>query len=319
MGALLLGVPAVIASFSIFLFGQGDSGLAFIVLAACTPLILLQDFGRYLAIANGKGQDALASDLLLLIPLAIAGINAIAKPQVLNALDSTLVLFASLLVSLVALRKYGVVTLSFKHLRTTISSDSLRRKKLFQESITSAFTAVATILAVWVAYDPLAVAAFNGALYVLSPITLTVLIVNLVIQQSVSKSNGVIHKREYAIFVTLLFASVVWSLSVANLPNFLGSVLLGDSWNLVQPLVIPMGAVLCLSLVMEFVFMVFRSREQFSLVVRVRILLALSTPFVYVICGALNYSLSRSLYVVSTLIMFVVLGLYVRSRSYFLG
>jgi hypothetical protein len=315
LGALLLGVPAVIASFSIFFFGQGDSGLAFIVLAACTPLILLQDFGRYLAIANGKGQDALASDLLLLIPLAIVGINAIAKPQVLTALDSTLVLFASLLMSLVALRKYGVVKLSFKHLRTTISSDSLRRKKLFQESITSAFTAVATVLAVWVAYDHLAVAAFNGALYALSPITLTVLIVNLVIQQSVSKSNGVIHKREYAIFVTLLFASVVWTLSVANLPNFLGSALLGDSWNLVQPLVIPMGAVLCLSLLVEFVLMVFRARGQFSLVVSVRILISVLSPLIYLGGGILDFNLSSALYIIACTLSVLIAGLYIRSKQ----
>ena len=72
-----------------------------------------------------------------------------------------------------------------------VSSDVARRIKMFQEALLNALTAIASVAAVWLAYDSDAVAAFNGTLYLLAPISFTAIIVNLVLQQSISKAAGI--------------------------------------------------------------------------------------------------------------------------------
>lgn len=316
-GALLLGVPALLGSFGLFVFAKGDSGLPFLILAACVPLILLQDFGRYLAIASGRSKDAFVSDLILLAPLALASVLVVSKLISVTANVASGILFSGLILSITALRNYEVLKLSLGSFRSLVSGDMSRRKKLLQEALLNAFTAVASVAAVWIAYEANSVAAFNGALYILAPITLAVLVVNLVIQQSISQSKGIVHKREYGIFGALLFAAFLWTLIVANLPESIGSSLLGVTWNLVQPIVIPMSSVLCLSLIMEFVLVVFRARGQFSLIVSIRILVSIASPFVYVTVGLNGYSLGIALCIVAVTLFVLVAGLYIRSKSYF--
>lgn len=318
-GAFLLGIPALLGSISLFVFAKGDSGLPFLILAACVPLILLQDFGRYLAIASGGSKDALVSDLILLSPLAIGSLFAVFDLLPMSANAATGILLSGLILSMFTLRKYEVLKLSIGSFRSLVSNDISRRKKLLQEALLNAFTAVASVAAVWIAYESDSVAAFNGALYILAPITLALLVVNLVIQQSVSKSDGIVHRREYGIFGVLLFATFLWTLIVANLPEDFGSALLGVTWSLVQPIVIPMAAVLSLSLVVEFVLMVFRARGQFSLIVSIRVLVSIASPCVYVIAGLSGYSLDIALYIVAATLFILVAGLYIRSKSYFLS
>ena len=316
-GALLLGMPALLGSFGLYVFAKGDSGLPFLILAVCVPLILLQDFGRYLAIASGRSKDAFVSDLILLAPLALGSVLVVSNLISVTANVASGILFSGLVLSIFALRNYEVLKLSLGSFRSLVSSDISRRRKLLQEALLNAFTAVASVAAVWIAYEANSVAAFNGALYILAPITLAVLVVNLVIQQSISQSKGIVHKREYGIFGTLLFAAFLWTLIVANLPESLGSSLLGVTWNLVQPIVIPMSAVLCLSLIMEFVLVVFRARGQFSLIVSIRILVSIASPFVYVTVGLSGNSLGIALYIVAVTLFVLVAGLYIRSKSYF--
>ena len=316
-GALLLGMPALLGSFGLYVFAKGDSGLPFLILAVCVPLILLQDFGRYLAIASGRSKDAFVSDLILLAPLALGSVLVVSNLISVTANVASGILFSGLVLSIFALRNYEVLKLSLGSFRSLVSSDISRRKKLLQEALLNAFTAVASVAAVWIAYEANSVAAFNGALYILAPITLAVLVVNLVIQQSISQSKGIVHKREYGIFGTLLFAAFLWTLIVVNLPEAIGAALLGVTWNLVQPIVIPMSAVLCLSLIMEFVLVVFRARGQFSLIVSIRILVSIASPFVYVTVGLSGNSLGIALHIVAVTLFVLVAGLYIRSKSYF--
>ena len=116
-GALLLGVPAVLGSFGLFVFAKGDSGLPFLILAACVPLILLQDFGRYLAIASGRSKDAFVSDLILLAPLALASVLVVSNLISVTANVASGILFSGLILSIIALRNYEVLKLSLISLR----------------------------------------------------------------------------------------------------------------------------------------------------------------------------------------------------------
>ena len=318
-GALLLGAPAAIGSFGFFVFTQGNSRLSFLMLAACIPLILLQDFGRYIAIASGGSKNALVADFVLFTPLALASIFSATNWVLVDVNLAIGILFLGLVLSMLTLRKYKALSISLRSFRALVSSDYSRRIKLLQEALLNALTAITSVAAVWLAYDSNAVAAFNGTLYLLAPISFAAIAVTLVLQQSISKADGIVYVKDYSLLVSLLTAAILWTLVVSNLPRSKGIAFLGPTWDLVQPLILPMAAVLSFSLVMEFVLVVFRARAQFSTIVKVRELIFVLTPLIYVVLGMNGYSLTTALYAVAIVFMTTVVSLYLRSKPYFLN
>lgn len=318
-GALLLGAPAAIGSFGFFVFTQGNSGFSFLMLAACIPFILLQDFGRYIAIASDGSKDALVADLALFAPLALASIFSATNWVLVDANLAVGILFLGLVLSMLTLRKYKALSISLRSFRALVSSDIARRIKLLQEALLYAFTAITSVAAVWLAYDSNAVAAFNGTLYLLAPISFAAIVVTLVLQQSISKANGIFYIKDYSFLISLLTAAILWTLVVSNIPRSTGIAILGVTWDLVQPLIVPMAAVLCLSLILEFVLVVFRACAQFSTIVKVREIIFVLTPLIYVVLGMNGYSLATALYAVAIVFMTTVVSLYLRSKPYFLN
>ena len=317
-GALLIGVPAAITSTVLFGFSdERSSSLSFLLLALCVPMILLQDLGRYFYISRNQSKSALSSDLFLLAPISLAiGISFITPAKMSSNTASTFLL-VSLVIALASFRSIEAIKVSNSKFIDLIKNDSDRRKKLFYEALLYAFTAIASIGAIWMAYDSNGAAAFNGSLYALAPIGLTVLVVNLVIQQNISISKGIIHTREYAILGMLLTASIGWMGLIAYLPSSIGVKFFGETWELVRPMILPMGLILILGLVIEFVLTSFRARAQFALVVTVRKIVAAATPATYLLVGWAGYALPTALVVMAIVLVVLIIGLYLRSKSLF--
>jgi len=317
IGVLLVGIPATITAITFMLLGQNSEILIYVGLAVGISLILLQDLGRYEAIASGTSSRALVSDLVLLTPLAVALAATWFMGVVISTLSAVLILMFSLIIAILALRQTGIFKLSLNGLTSILINDRHRRNKLFLESGFGALTAVSSIFAIWLAYGLDGATAFNGALLVLSPVSLTVLVINLVLQQSVSSTGGLIHRREYSIFFALLLSSILWTIFVGVIPDRYGHLLLGESWTLASSVLITMGAILCLSLVIEFTLITFRARSQFSIVVRIRLLIAILCPVTYLISGWLGFSLFVALLILAIFMLGIVGFLYARSKSYF--
>jgi hypothetical protein len=313
-GALLFAVPLLIALVAIGLVNHELEVIEIVLFAICIPLYLLIDFGRYEAIANRKSTKALVADFGLLLPLLLLftlQTSGVIETSVIGALS---VLLLGLAISLFVFSLKRSSRVSFKNFQEILSTDSKRRKKLLSDSLLSAFTAMSSIIAVWIIFSSSGAAAYNGALYVLSPITLAVLVVNLVVQHSLGTTNGRILSRDIRVMSILLTLSFVWTLCIASLPENIGSLILGETWKLVDPVIIVMGFVLCLSLVVEFVVSVFRARAQFSEVVVIRLIIAAASPLIIFSSGFFNLSLEQSLGILFVFMLLLVLAIFLRSK-----
>jgi hypothetical protein len=285
-----------------------------VLFAICIPMYLLIDFGRYEAISNRKSAKALAADFGLLLPLLLLftlQTTGVIETSVIGAFS---VLMLGLVISLFVFGLKRSSRVSFKQLKEILSSDSKRRKKLLSDSLLSALTAMSSIIAVWIVFSSSGAAAYNGALYVLSPITLAVLVVNLVIQHSLGTTNGRILSRDVRVMSILVTLSIAWTLCIASLPENIGSLILGETWKLVDPVIIVMGFVLCLSLIVEFVLSVFRARAQFSEVVVIRLVIAVASPLIIVLSEIRNYSLEESIGILFVFMLLLVLAIFLRSK-----
>ena len=313
-GALMFVAPLFVALAGIGLTNHEMSSIEVALFAICIPLYLLVDLGRYVAIANRNSAKALVADLSLLLPLLLLFIFQISGVIQVSVTWSLGVLIVGLTMSLMVFDLKESSRISVSEFRNILSSDSKRRRKLLFDSLLSAFTALSSIIAVWIVFNSSGAAAYNGALYVLSPITLAVLVVNLVVQHSLGTTNGKILKREVRVMSLLVILSIAWTLCIAALPEKYGSLILGETWKLVDPVVIAMGLVLCLSLMVEFVITVFRSRAQFSEVVIIRLAIAAASPLIIVSSGLLNLSLKQSLEILSIFMLLLVVAIFGRSK-----
>jgi hypothetical protein len=313
-GASLFAAPLLIALLGIGLINHDIDNIEIVLFAICIPLYLLIDFGRYEAIANRKSTKALAADFGLLLPLLLLftlQTTGVIETSVIGAFS---VLMLGLVISLFVFGLKRSSRVSFKQLKEILSSDSKRRKKLLSDSLLSAFTAMSSIIAVWIVFSSSGAAAYNGALYIMSPITLAVLVVNLVIQHSLGTTNGRILSRDVRVMSILVTLSIAWTLCIASFPENVGSLILGETWKLVDPVIIVMGFVLCLSLIVEFVVSVFRARAQFSEVVVIRLVIAVASPLIIVLSGLFNLPLEQSLGILFVFMLLLVLAIFLRSK-----
>lgn len=314
LGALLLSLPLSVAVLALALSDLGGVKLELLLLLVCIPMYLAVDYARYFAISKSNGAKALLADLVFLSPLLVSLVLQITGLIDLTISAAFLVLLSSLFLALLAFGLKNGLATSIIDLKDILRTDLNRRSKLLYDSLLSAFTALSSIFAVWIVFQTNGAAAYNGSLYILSPISLSILVVSLTIQHSLSKTRGIIHRREALVVSVLLFMSGLWTLFVSQIPSWLGVMVLGDSWQYVDKIVFSMGIVLTLSLLVEFVVTVFRARGQFSEVVLVRVIVAVISPLVIFVSGYLQFSLNTSLYLLGGCIFVLVAAIFIRSK-----
>jgi hypothetical protein len=314
LGALVLSIPLMICFVAIGISNNEINESAIFLFLICVPLYLFLDFGRYVAIAQRESFRALGADLslagTLITLLALVVFDLVTVPVT----AIFLVLACALMFSLFIVCGKNAPRVSINELGQILSSDANRRKRLLLDSLLNGFTALSSIITVWIVFESEGVAAYNGALYALSPITLSVLVVNLVIQHSLGLSNGKISSREIRVMSLLLFSSALWVLFISAIPKNYGALILGNLWELAAPLFYAMGLMLCFSLIVEFVITVFRARGQFSEVVVVRFAIAIASPTIIFIAGIFKLPLANSLYLLSLFMISLVVVIYGRSK-----
>ena len=314
LGALLLGLPLALSILALAIGDFAVVNLELLLLLVCVPLYLAVDYGRYHAISESNGAKALFADIVFLTPLLVSLVL-----QVIGLVEFTIsgaffILLSSLFLALFVFGKKGSLGISFDELKAILQIDRNRRIKLFYDSLLSAVTALASIFTVWLVFESNGAAAYNGSLYVLSPISLSILVIGLTIQHSLSRSHGKINRRETLLVSALLLMSGLWTVFVSLLPSWIGEMILGESWLYVDEIILSMGIVLSLSLLVEFVVTVFRARKQFSEVILIRVIVAIISPLIMVVSGYLELSLDTSLYILGSSIFFLISAIFIRSK-----
>lgn len=242
--AVVVGLGAgVLSAAAGALLLLGDSPLAWpvLALAAPMPLLVVHDVGRYLGIARRQPGRAIVLDTLwiLLIVVGFAGVLMVEDAPL--ALPVLAWSGAGGVAALWAFAQYGVPDrrgLAWVREHWGFSWRSLV-SGVAGSGITLAFSALMTLFS-----SALAVAAFRAATLLAAPSTAVQLAV------STNAATDIARERERAgsywphvrkAFFISVAVGVVNLAVLLFLPDFIGHALLGDTWDIVEPLMLAVG------------------------------------------------------------------------------
>jgi len=255
--------------------GHSRMGGAVVALGVALPLLLLQDVGRYLAIARQKPGGAVVLDSLWLV-LMVGGLVA-AVPLGADSLTVLVAVWAGsgALAALWVFVQYGAPTSG--------GVAWLRERWAFSwramvSGLAASGTALATASLMSLLSSPIAVAAFRAATLIGAPST--------AVQMAVSTSAAADIAREADDPVAvwrhvrraIAIATVVGILNLVVLvflPDVLGHALLGEAWDVVKPLMLAVG--------LKVLLMAAQSGLRASLIGRRLISVAMVTDIVSIV------------------------------------
>lgn len=243
LAALLLVVSVGVRTFS------APLGDALMVLAGCLPLLVLQDLGRYLSFAAQRPGFAILLDTVWLA--IMLGFIVVLLATDTRSLAPFVAAWAGAgaIAGLVLFARYGAfsVRLGLAWLRYTWSFSwryltSYTSMQGAQLGATAGLGAIAGARALGGA---------NGALLLTRPFTTFISAVGAASVGEVRRSTTTTESRRHVARATYLSATVAVLNGVAMviLPSSLGKIVLGPSWYVAQPLLLPAAAgMLCLAL-----------------------------------------------------------------------
>ncbi|MFC5727421.1 MULTISPECIES: hypothetical protein [Nocardioides] len=273
------GLVCIVAALGLRAVGSG-LGVPLLVLGLALPLLLMQDVGRYLAIARHRPSYAVALDLVWMAGLAVGF-------PVLQMLGSATLGWlvavwaaSGAVAGLVVLVQYGMP-----------ARDGLRwvrdRWDFSWRSMVSGLTASATVLVtsslMALFSSPVAVAAFRAATLLASPSTAVQMAV------STSAATDIARERDDLAAVTRHMRraiAIAAAIGVANLivlvflPDVIGRMLLGEAWTIVEPFMLAVS--------LRIVLMSAQAGIRASLIGRHRIQLAMVTDIVSMVLVGLT-------------------------------
>ncbi|WP_205474150.1 oligosaccharide flippase family protein [Nocardioides sp. SYSU D00038] len=222
-------------------------GNSLMILAACLPLLALQDLGRYLGIATHRPGTALRLDVtwlvLMLVPVGflVATDSATLERLVLSWAGSGAV--AGLLVVPTVVR--AGLRLDTTWVRTTwsISWRYLSTYALTQGSALGAALAVGTIA------GSAALGGVRGALLVIRPYGAVQTAAMASGIAEVSRSDGArptLRRHERRTTFAATGAALLMSVVLLGVPDAVGRVVLGETWDATDPLLLAASAQLLL-------------------------------------------------------------------------
>jgi O-antigen/teichoic acid export membrane protein len=217
-------------------------GAALLVLGACLPLLVLQDLGRYLAIATQRPVAALVLDVtwLLLVAGAVVPLflaNADSLPWFIAAWAGSGAIVG--LLRLIQYRAHGI-RLGLEWLRYTwgFSWRYLISYVATQGGALAAASAVGAIA------SARALGGVQGAILLVRPFMTFQIAVTAASIGHVTRSLGAEGEiRRYVAWISLLTttAAAVNLAVMIVLPDGVGEALLGDSWDVAEPLLLATG------------------------------------------------------------------------------
>lgn len=212
-----------------------------VALGAGLPLLMLQDVGRYLAIARRQPMRAIALDSiwLVLIVVAIAGTHLSESPSL------TLVVGAwtgtGAVAALWVFLQYGIPTenwLTWVRERWGFSWRSL------VSSVAGSGTTLLTASLMTAVSSPVAVAAFRAATLLGAPSTTVQMAVGTSAATDIAREREDDHAVSQHVRRAILISTAVGVVNLAVLiflPDVIGHALLGASWDMVKPLMLALG------------------------------------------------------------------------------
>jgi O-antigen/teichoic acid export membrane protein len=218
-----------------------------LILAVCMPLLVVQDVGRYLGFAAARPtQSVLLDSVWLFLVVAASSLLLVFDVWSLGWLVSAWGMSGALAGGLALwMRRTPVLRLSLRWLRE--SWDYSWRYTLSFASTQGA--AVLTTFGLFIIVSPAGLAAVRGAMLLTSP---------MLTMQAASVAAGIAEVARHAdrpaavsshvrrtTLVTCCAAALVLAVLLV-MPDWAGRLVLGDTWNVTTPLLLPVGVHLLL-------------------------------------------------------------------------
>lgn len=241
-----LSVLAALVTAMVALVLEGASRSVVLVLAAAAPALLIQDALRYCFFALGRPSDAIRIDLIWATVQALGFLVLIAlltspDPHVF-VLVWALGAAASAIVGLFQLRVAP---------RPVGAMDWIRDERERAFSFLSDFILIVgvvyvSIYAVGLVAGLATVAAIRGAQLLFRPFDVFVSGLRIVTLPALARTSArdttAIVSKARQLSALLLIPALVWSATMIALPDAVGRAVLGDTWQVAKPLLLPVAA-----------------------------------------------------------------------------
>ncbi|NYF97390.1 O-antigen/teichoic acid export membrane protein [Janibacter cremeus] len=230
---------AVLASYSFLALDLHSGGMALLVLALALPVVLLQDLQRFWSVAVGRPKHAAVADSLwfgiALLGLALPVIGVLDSSAVLGS--AMWVLGALLSGLLLASMGYGSRP-RFGGTVAWLRADG-RRVHLASESGLAAVSPLLNSSVVAALAGAPVVAAIRGSGVLFGPLNLIAATIPLAVVPEAIRMGKRRGKQMFRLLALGLVAlATIWGFTLFLLPGTVGVFLLGESWPLVQSIVL---------------------------------------------------------------------------------
>jgi O-antigen/teichoic acid export membrane protein len=244
-----LGVVLALAAIPTWMW-ERDLGACLLVLAAATPLLGLQDAGRFLGFTLQRPERALVLDVVWV------GLNAAALALLVVTGRSSLVLFVAAWVGSGAVS--GLLVLAWRDTRKIRASLAWTRQtwslswRYLVSFMLAQFAVLAAVVLLRELASPVIQAGVMGAMLLLRPFQTFQIAIVTSATTDISRSLGdpvqIRQKVVRATTITTVIA-LVNGLVLVLLPDSVGRLVLGDVWQHADPLLLAAGAqIVCLGL-----------------------------------------------------------------------
>lgn len=223
-------------------FANASLGDALLVLAACLPLLILEDVGRYLAFATQQPKRALVLDavwlalmLAAVTALSVAGVHSLPL-LVLGWAGSGAV--AGLMV--VRWKAFSHLTFSFAWLRRTWSL----AWRFLMMYLSQQFAALGMSSEVGTIAGANALGAVQGAVLLVRPFTtfqLATTTAGIAQTARYAKDRARVWRQAIRTSAITTLAAVINTAVILVLPARVGRTFLGDTWHVAHPLLLAVG------------------------------------------------------------------------------
>jgi O-antigen/teichoic acid export membrane protein len=223
------GVGVVVGGLGLLVADGTPLRATLLILGCASPFLVVQDVGRYVAVAQATPGRAVVSDLVWVCTgLAVLGVSAVS-----HRIGAITAAGGWVLGGLLAL---GAVRHCLRRpvWRGTWGwfARDRRRHHLTVDALTAAVTPLVVVAVVATVCSPATVGSLRGASTLMSPINVGIAAVGLGAVAEVTRRSQS-HARAFMVMVSLGLAccSVLWGAMVWLLPSSVGSFLLGPTWD----------------------------------------------------------------------------------------
>lgn len=207
-----------------------DVRVGVLVLAVAAPVVLIQDVGRYVAVATQRPMTALGSDLSwLAVLLVVLGVDLVSKWE--PSISWALALWGLGGVLALTMVSRLLVPPLFRKLVGWIGRDA-RRAHLLIDSVMAAGVPLLIAVSVTAFASAAVLGSLRGASTLLSPLNIAITSVGLALIPEAARRDGRGARRVMAWASGLLVVvTVLWALALLVLPDQMGTDLLGTIWS----------------------------------------------------------------------------------------